>query len=307
MNIITGYNDPIKIQLNYDNEGKPISKEMQPETHTIINNKITLIQIPDEFYRVVVNGMTELHSYDDSPIQPNNFRVNYQNGLVTFHNSLEGQTIIVNKYWGRGIILTPATRIYSRVNEAGEAVETMQDLIDVGKGAMDELDEAIEAMGSIEELNNKLLETIDNANNKDDILNTTINNSMQKNSVLNTTINNAVQERVKLNSSINNAESTRYVLEKMVDDIETGLPFVENFIASHNQQKFILTKGQYKDAPMTQVFVQGVNINYIEDFILIDDEERNKIYINEALPLGTEVSIHVLQTLPVEGDSEIIP
>jgi len=46
--LILGYNDSIKIQLNYDEEGKAYSKEMQPETHTVLNGKITMIGIPNE-------------------------------------------------------------------------------------------------------------------------------------------------------------------------------------------------------------------------------------------------------------------
>ena len=129
MSLVPGYNDPIRITWNVDEHGQKVSVEMQPESHFIAQGRITLIQIPDHFYKVQIPSMVEI--YDQfSTIQSHEFRVDYQSGIVMFHPSLEGQEITVSKYWGRGIILTPASRIYTTTGEGGEITETLGEILD---------------------------------------------------------------------------------------------------------------------------------------------------------------------------------
>ena len=137
-----GFNDPIKIQWNINEQGEKISVEMQPEPIVVSNNAGTLIQIPDKFYRVQINEYidplditTKVNDYDyieiinDEIIPENGYRVDYQMGLIFFHPSKEGQTITITKYYGRGIVRTPVTRIYSQVDEQGNVVETLGDIL----------------------------------------------------------------------------------------------------------------------------------------------------------------------------------
>ena len=131
-------------------------------------------------------------------------------------------------------------------------------------------------------------------------------NSTTKKNELDTTIDLANTTKTNLDTSITNAESIEYTLDQKVQDILTSNPFVEKFIATANQQQFVLTKGEYKDYPLTHVYIQGVNIDPIDDFTLIDDGLNNKIFINETLPSGTEVKVSVLATLPVSSDG-IVP
>lgn len=133
-------NSTIIAKKNYDANGNPISIEMQPESHIIKNGKITLIQIPNRFYRVQIDGMTELYEYDNSALDLTEYRVDYTTGIVMFHSDLEGQQITVNKYYGDGYWLISASRVYSSLNESGDVTETLQDIINEAKTTIQELE-----------------------------------------------------------------------------------------------------------------------------------------------------------------------
>lgn len=215
MSIIAGYNDPIKIQLNYDAENNPISVEMQPESHVVLNGRITLIQIPDKFYRVQINGFTELYEYDNSEMQATNYRVDYQTGIIMLHNSLEGQTITVSKYWGRGIVLTPISRIYTRV-ENGNVVETLGQVIEDGSDALTAYGGIVKAITDAETktttLNNKILE----GNTTEQNLDISILNADTKNTELNNTIDNAIIAKNNLDNSITIGQQTKQDLDTSI-------------------------------------------------------------------------------------------
>lgn len=125
------YNDPLFIQWNTDEAGNKISVEILNEEHKIVDNKVTLTQIPDNFYRVQINGFTEINIKEEID-SATKFKVNYLNGIITFDSSLDGQTITITKYYGRGIIYYPASRIYSETN-GNNVVETLQDIINTNK------------------------------------------------------------------------------------------------------------------------------------------------------------------------------
>jgi len=157
MSFELGFNDPIKITWNVDENGNKISVQMQPESHTVVNGKITLIQIPDKFQKVQVDEnivfndpSTKVNEYNfyeindfKTPLGVDKFRVDYQSGIITFYPSHEGKSITVTRYYGRGVILTPSSRIYSRLDEAGNVVETIQNIIDNGQAGISALDDVV--------------------------------------------------------------------------------------------------------------------------------------------------------------------
>jgi hypothetical protein len=98
--------DPILMQLRAGTVDDPyVSKA---DTKKIVDNVVTLDEIPDQFTHVTVNGFTEI--YDCAPSE-DQFLVNYSNGVVTFNSAKEGTTVTLN-YKGRGVNLYPTTRIY---------------------------------------------------------------------------------------------------------------------------------------------------------------------------------------------------
>lgn len=250
MSLNLGLNDSLKIQLNYDNDGNVISKEMQPEQHTVINNKITLIQIPDEFYRVVINGLTELTDYETN-LAVNNFRVDYNVGIVTLHPSKEAQVITVNKYYGRGIILTPATRIYTETNEAGSVIATVQDLIDDGKQAIEniggisatiiqaqEMQAILEAdLGVGEGLHDSLLADVTTATGLQTQLDTLLSNATTSGNNLNNSIADAITKKNNLDSSISDSIAKKTALDGSISSATTKKTQLDGSITSATTSK----------------------------------------------------------------------
>lgn len=152
---------------------------------------------------------------------------------------------------------------------------------------------------------NQLDDSIGNSVAKKQELDNSIQLSVTRKEQLDTSIGDSVVKKSELDTSIDSAENIIWQLDDKFEDIEMYNPFIEKFIANTNQKDFILTKGGYKDYPMTQVYIQGVCLVPIEDFTLSDE---HKVTISEPLPQGAEVVVHVLQTLPIEGDKgNIVP
>ena len=142
MSLIAGYNDPIYIQWNEDEHGNLVNVEMPPEQHLVFDNKITLLQIPNVLQRVQIReynnetppvkvnttDFTEIHD-KKTALGPYNFRVNYENGMIFFHPDRNGTYITITRYFGRGVIYYPASRIYTKAGE-GTIEQTMQDIVD---------------------------------------------------------------------------------------------------------------------------------------------------------------------------------
>ena len=103
MDFIEEYNDLFDIAWHTDSSGNKISKKQTNEQHKIVGNIALLNEIPDQFYRVKITNMYELNK--GSKINnANEFVVDYLTGRITFHESKDGATIMVDEYYGRGLI-----------------------------------------------------------------------------------------------------------------------------------------------------------------------------------------------------------
>lgn len=125
---IQSYTSPIDIKWNTDGQGNKISIPIYNEQHQVGQQCITLNQIPDYFYKVQIDGLYEI---EDGIPDNTQFKVNYEMGIVTFHESHESEVITINQYGGRGIWRTSAKRIYDDTNLTLEGTsQTLQDFID---------------------------------------------------------------------------------------------------------------------------------------------------------------------------------
>jgi parallel beta-helix repeat protein len=84
-----------------DAQGRKISIQRQNEIYKVVNNKITLSDLPDSYYKLQITGMTEV-SLSSQISSASQFKVNYDTGEVFFDPSKEGSTIIIASYYGRG-------------------------------------------------------------------------------------------------------------------------------------------------------------------------------------------------------------
>lgn len=127
-NLITQiqYNDPLTIIWR----DEPYID--RSDSLPVINGIITLMEIPSFLDRVQITDMIEIdqETFEKrKAIGVNEFIVNYSNGSIQFHSSMEGRSFLV-RYKGRGLIMYPASRIYALVTRNPDVVTTLQDYID---------------------------------------------------------------------------------------------------------------------------------------------------------------------------------
>lgn len=102
------YPNDIFIQWHIDSYGAKYSIRKDNEPYIVVGNKIALNEIPDRQFRVKITSMEETDKIEDI----NDYKVDYDNGFVYFDSSLDGSTITIATYYGRGLIMYPASRIY---------------------------------------------------------------------------------------------------------------------------------------------------------------------------------------------------
>lgn len=120
-------NPVIITKRNTDSESNPISVSLI-ETRQIFDGAfIVLKQVPDELYRVNVQGYTEV--FDVERLKVHEFKVDYSQGIVYFHPKATGKTVVV-EYYGVGYELISASRIFTKYDKYGNVIETLEDVID---------------------------------------------------------------------------------------------------------------------------------------------------------------------------------
>lgn len=102
------YPNDIFINWHVDSYGEKYSIKREEEPYLVERGKIVLNEIPDKHFGILLEGFQEV----DTIKQENDFAVDYTQGFIWFHSSKEGETIIINKYYGRGLAMYPASRIY---------------------------------------------------------------------------------------------------------------------------------------------------------------------------------------------------
>ncbi len=110
------------------------SEEMPPQDRVVFDCKIDLAGLPDETYGVEVldwqkEPMEEV--VGDEPLEEHQFRVDYTHGYLYFHPVHNKKTVTIQKYYSRGMLYFPASRVYS-IDEHGrvDINTTLQDYID---------------------------------------------------------------------------------------------------------------------------------------------------------------------------------
>ncbi|MDK0982913.1 hypothetical protein P5F71_07660 [Clostridium perfringens] len=254
-------NYEVIMKKNTDSNGRPVAKRIENEIKKVYNGIIVLTQIPNEFYRVRIDGMVEIT--ENRELKENEYRVDYISGKVYFNPVKEGQDIKVSLYYGDGVELIPTSRIYIGLNRYGEPVKTLHEVL---KESIDSLDALNKVGGVIKEgdrLNNTLNTTINNANSTDNkvnetietanatnntlnstiknsenhnnILNETIINSESKNNTLNNTIETSMEKNSVLNDTINNANSTNNKVNETISNADTHNNTLNNTIIQANK------------------------------------------------------------------------
>lgn len=115
------------------------------ENKTVKGQKVQLSEIPDRLSHVYINGMNEI--YSGLP-KANEFIVDYTNAYIDFNIVNDNQNINVS-YTGIGASFFPASRIWTKENN-GEVLETLQNIVDAGETAIENLGQVNEAIDNAE-------------------------------------------------------------------------------------------------------------------------------------------------------------
>lgn len=132
------YNDSVRILWRSGTQNDPFVD--QTESLKIINNRICLSEIPAEDFRVFINGFTEIDKRKPAAKKiPEGveFIVNYSNGIIDFHPSQEGKTVVAI-YKGRGMIQYPASRIWAHYPNP-DVVMNLQEIIEISRQRVEEI------------------------------------------------------------------------------------------------------------------------------------------------------------------------
>lgn len=125
------------------NTGIPIVKiKTEKQTVNSLKNVIQLIETPDEQERVTIvdsTDMVEVDNYEDLT-EENQYWVDYKNplGNIYFHPSKKAQTYNI-KYGSKGYTLISANKIFTKLDEDGNVVEVLSDILEQGRDIIDEL------------------------------------------------------------------------------------------------------------------------------------------------------------------------
>lgn len=147
-------------KLNYDEQGNVITvrcREKQTVSQKAMNQ---LTQFPDEYHRLTITNeagtrLKEVFGQDEIP--ENGFKVNYENGMVFFHQNQIGD-LLTFEYLGKGMDLISTNRLFHKYpSEDGDIIKTLDEFVD---DFIDQVDDIVErgevVVGSLEELNNDL-------------------------------------------------------------------------------------------------------------------------------------------------------
>ncbi len=257
------YNSPLHIQWNVDEEGNSTTEEILNEQIVVSENKAYLKQIPEKYYRINVADMVEI-DIDQEIKEENKFKCDYRTGALYFHHSKEGQTITVEKYNGRGVIMYPFSRIYTRV-EGGNIVETLGNIVEDGTDAITAYGGIVQAITDAESkttmLNSRIVEANTTKNNLDESIssantiksdlatsistaNTTKTNLDNSNSTaqitksqLDTSVDNANISKTDLNTSISNAQTEKTSLDHTISGANTAKSNLDGSISTADTSK----------------------------------------------------------------------
>ncbi|MEC0210251.1 hypothetical protein P4H70_15035 [Paenibacillus ehimensis] len=141
------------------------------ESFPVVNNQITLLEIPSPTHKVRIAGFTEIDQevFDRrrTELQPNEILVNYSIGNIQFHPSHEGKTFLCT-YFSRGLVMLPSSRVYTMVQRNPDIVKTLQEIID----------EIHHRLGEYSSLLTEVREAISNARNATDNANRAADNAV---------------------------------------------------------------------------------------------------------------------------------
>ena len=135
---------------------------------------LILNEIPSRNHDFYISGYNQVFNQDEI-INENDYWVDYIHGLVYFHESKIGQEITIDEYFGLGNMLIDATRVVTKVDDRGNIVQVLEDLLEAYPNLIAKLEEAIVMCDRLEldmEKLNELWEKVTRTQNPSFTINT---------------------------------------------------------------------------------------------------------------------------------------
>ncbi len=128
MGIFDPFGDYLQIIWRTDSNGNKQSIQITNENHKVVGNRIILREIPDPLNRVDISGKSEIDI--NAELTSNSYyKVDYNSGMIYFHDDDEGKSINVNEYFGRGYIQMFGERIIFQDEDGLYSVENVEDAL----------------------------------------------------------------------------------------------------------------------------------------------------------------------------------
>ncbi|MCH1964448.1 hypothetical protein MCG45_16580 [Clostridium perfringens] len=219
--------EQIVCQYYKDKDGNPMSYHIRRK-HQISpkNYQIQLDGIPDEYRGVdVIEPIGLYRVYNADEITEDSYWVR-DDGNVFFHESRACQNVMLD-YYSIGLPVVGAGRIYTLLDEEGNVIETLEDILEKGKTVIEALKTMSDVIVAINDLKTsayegiKVVNTLDSTIDKGYELLTKLNavEYVQK-----TDFNNTVK---KINSDIQSNDSKIKNISKQIE--ERKITHVNNF------------------------------------------------------------------------------
>lgn len=151
------YSNPIISEMRTN--AVPITQPAQ-----IITGRVLIQEFPDKLQRVAVSGggvsiWVETNDAKDLETKTNMYYVDYVSGAVYF-NPIHNNKQITLSFYGEGVQFFPVSRIWTK-QAGGNVVETLEDIIEAGEGAIGNLEELTKVMNETKKATREAIEATD--------------------------------------------------------------------------------------------------------------------------------------------------
>jgi len=131
------YGDPIIIKKRAGSGLDPYI--YYDEQYLIINNKVVLKEIPDQFQGVVVTNY--FYTKSSTPAS-NEFTCDFTNGILNFNQTENNKTAQI-QFWGTGVVFWPISRLYVEKSDSDEILQTLEQVVENANAYLDISDQLI--------------------------------------------------------------------------------------------------------------------------------------------------------------------
>lgn len=168
------------LQRHTDNNGNNVCEEIKDEVKQVIDREVLLEQIPHPYMGIsvvyseknaatnnVTNTILKEIEMNETLTSFDQMKIDYDTGKIILHYTLEGKYINIS-YWGMGYNLINSSRVYTKLDENGNVIQTLEDIIEILRN-MNNAGYIVDTLQNLEtEIGKLKIPVIDDANIKTD-------------------------------------------------------------------------------------------------------------------------------------------